>query len=67
MVDDGAPYSGLGSIGLRALSKCIMPEWNGALDPLPDLVQHPPFWQFLKSRDASKSKRFLGSVDLTVT
>lgn len=33
LVDDGAPYSGLGVVELRSLAPCLLPDWDGTLQP----------------------------------
>ena len=43
LVDDAAPYSGMGIVELRALAPYLLPDWNGSFDPLPDLVKDKPF------------------------
>ena len=66
MVDDGAPYSGLGITELRTLSSRIMPGWNGDLEPLPDCIADRPWWQYGNGDHSSETRRILGSVYLSV-
>lgn len=44
LLDDGAPYSGLGMEELKLIQKYVWPKWNGQLDPLPKTVKDRPYW-----------------------
>jgi len=65
LVDDGAPYSGIGYIELSMIAKHVCPDWNATLDPLPDLVSERPFWQYGTGQHVSEARKILGSIFLT--
>ena len=62
LVDDAAPYSGMGIVELRALAPYLLPKWNGSFDPLPDLVKDKPFWQYGNGSHSSGRRRMIGSL-----
>lgn len=62
LLDDGAPYSGIGSTELKLIAELVCPEWNGNLDPIPDSVADRPYWQYGSGEHRSAAKRILGSV-----
>ena len=62
LVDDAAPYSGLGIVELQALHPQLIPEWDGTLEDIPDSVKDRPFWQYGSGEHASPRRRILGSV-----
>lgn len=66
VVDDGAPYSGMGLDEFRQLQSTIMPTWDDVLDPLPAVVADRPFWQYGKGKHASKPRKILESLFLTI-
>ena len=66
MVDDGAPYCGMGLEELLKLATSIMPNWNGKLEPLPSSIISRPWWQYGKGNHASQAKKILGSVMLSL-
>jgi len=65
LLDDGAPYSGIGLEEFKLLQSIVYPSWNGKFDGLPDTVKHRPFWQYGVGSHSSKSRRIIGSVMLT--
>lgn len=67
MVDDGAPYSGIGIQELANLFESINCEWNGKLNPIPKTVRATPFWQYGSGSHSSKPRPILGPVDLQLT
>lgn len=62
LVDDGAPYSGLGIVELRTLATSLLPDWDGKLDPVPVQIQSRPYWQYGKGSHASSKRKILGSI-----
>ena len=62
LLDDGAPYSGIGSTELKLISNFVCPEWTGELDPIPDAVADRPYWQYGIGDHSSQSKKIIGSV-----
>lgn len=62
LVDDGAPYSGLGLVELRTFARNLLPQWKGELDPLPNSVVDTPFWQYGSGSHASPKRAILGSI-----
>ena len=65
LLDDGAPYSGLGTAEFHVLQPEVLPEWNQKFDPIPESVKHTPYWQYGTGSHASQRKRIVGSVLLT--
>ena len=59
MVDDGAPYSALGSTELRLRGIC-----DTSLDPIPPAIKNFKFWQFGSGAHSSPAKPILGSKHL---
>ena len=55
MVDDGAPYSGVGLKELRVLANYITPTWDGTLEPILDSIAARPFWKYGKGQHTSAS------------
>ena len=46
LLDDAAPYSGIGFHELKLLSPYLNTNWNGKLDPLPESVSDRSHWQY---------------------
>ena len=65
LVDNAAPYNGIGIVELRAISKGVFHSWNGDLDPLPESIQDRPYWQYGSGSHASRRRSILGSIVLT--
>lgn len=65
LLDDGAPYSGIGEIELKHIQTYVCPLWDGNLEPLPDTIADRPYWQYGTGKHSSQAKRILGSVMLT--
>ena len=64
LLDDGAPYSGMGLSEFKILQEILLPTWNGEFDPVPaDLGTH---WQYGNGEHSSESRKILGSVFLNV-
>ncbi len=42
LLDDGAPYSGIGLLDFKLIQPFMLPDWSGAYDPLPDFVKNRP-------------------------
>ena len=66
LVDDGAPYSGMGMHEFTLLKPVLLAEWNGQLDPIPASIADRPYWQYGVGSHASAPRRILGSVLLSV-
>lgn len=64
LLDDGAPYSGIGMSELQLLSQLLLPLWNGTLDPVPDCISGRANWQYGIGDHASASKPIIGSIVL---
>ena len=62
LLDDAAPYSGIGFHELKLLSPYLNTNWNGKLDPLPESVSDRSHWQYGSGNHSSDSRRMLGSV-----
>ena len=62
LLDDGAPYSGLGIHELTILSPFLHTNWNQKLDPLPAAIADSTHWQYGSGAHSSESRRMLGSI-----
>lgn len=67
LLDDGAPYSGMGSNEFKILQPIIFPKWTGKLDPLPSSIADRPFWQYGIGEHSSDVRRIIGSVMVSAT
>ena len=65
LLDDGAPYSGIGLEEFLVMQPLLLPKWNGKLDPVPDHLSSYKFWQYGSGEHASASRKIIGSVSLT--
>ncbi len=43
LLDDGAPYSGIGLDEFIMIQPLVLPAWSGTFDPLPEAVRDRPF------------------------
>ena len=43
LVDDGAPYCGMGIVELRSLYNYLLPSWDGSLQPIPSHIRGTPY------------------------
>ena len=66
LVDDGAPYSGLGMQQPADIAEQIMIGWNGQLGRLPPEVRDRPYWQYGSGTYSSMRRRILGSNVLSM-
>lgn len=64
LLDDGAPYSGMGLDEFNLLQPIIYPTWDGELLPLPKEIEACPYWQYGTGQHSSESRKILGSVIL---
>ena len=64
LLDDAAPYSGMGTDEFELLAPILLPNWNGEYEPLPESVSNRPYWQYGSGNHASESRRIIGSVML---
>lgn len=62
VLDDGAPYSGIGMDEFKIVKPIMLPEWDGKLEELPDCIKDRPRWQYGMGSHSSKTRRILGSV-----
>ena len=67
LLDDGAPYSGIGEQEFHILRSKLQTNFNGTFDELPIEIAHRPYWQYGNGNHASKSKRIIGSILIDVT
>lgn len=45
LLDDGAPYSGIGHQELKMMQEVILLGWDGKFEKLPETVRHcPHYW-----------------------
>eukprot|EP00171_Calliarthron_tuberculosum_P002818 IDg2818t1 len=62
LLDDGAPYSGIGLAEFTMLQEMILSNWSGEFDPLLDDIKDRPLWQYGTGSHASETRKFLGSI-----
>jgi len=62
LLDDGAPYSGMGIQEFKMIQPMILPEWNGKFDALPDSIKERPFWQYGSGSHSSPFRKIIGSI-----
>lgn len=62
LVDEGAPYCGMGIVELIALYKYLLPSWDCSLKPIPSQITETPYWQYGLGSHASSRRRIMGSV-----
>ena len=62
LVEDGAPYSGIGLQELNLISPYLRTQWNQKVDPLPDPISDRTHRQYGSGNQSSQSRRMLGSV-----
>ena len=67
LLDDGAPYSGIGISELKFLFPFLRNKWNGKFNPLPDSISDCTHWQYGTGTHSSDSRRMLGSVMLSAS
>ena len=65
LVDDGAPYSGLGVEAFHRIQPLVFPDWNGRFDALPHSVASRPYWQYGTREHSSETRAIISSVTLT--
>ena len=64
LLDDGAPYSGMGVSEFKLLQPIILPNWTKKLEPNPNEIKSRTFSQFGDGEQASAPKTIIGSVML---
>lgn len=62
LVEDGEPYSGMGTKDFTLLKSLLVPEWNGKFDLFPESIADRPYWQYGTGKHTSPPRRILGSV-----
>ena len=67
LLDDGAPYSGIGAKEFQIAHPFILPAWNGQYDPIPDSIADRPWWQYGTGSHSSAARRILGNVLIEAT
>jgi len=65
LLDNAAPYSGIGIEEFKLLQPLICPDWAGKFDPLPSEVSQTPFWQYGSGLHSSEARPILGSLLLS--
>ena len=66
LLDDGAPYSGMGFDDFKTIQPYVLPSWSGKLDPIPPKIASRPFWQYGTGAHSSETRSIIGSVLLSV-
>jgi len=64
LLDNAAPYSGMGLDEFRLLQPFLLPDWHGKLEPLPTQIADRPFWQYGTGNHSSQVRKILGSLML---
>lgn len=67
LLDDGAPYSGMGLSEFLLLQPMLIPNWDGSILPVPREIEACPFWQYGSGEHSSEPRNILGSVLLNAT
>lgn len=62
LLDDGAPYSGIGIEEFNMIQPVVIPGWKGVFDALPDSVKDRPRWQYGNGEHSSKWRNIIGSI-----
>lgn len=65
LLDDGAPYSGMGLADFQVLQPLLLSDWNGELLSLPKHLQSRPYWQCGNGEHSSETRKILGLVLLS--
>ena len=58
LVDDAAPYSGLGIVELQDLHPQLLPEWDGTLEDIPDSVRIDRFGNMALENMQARDEEF---------
>lgn len=66
LLDDGAPYSGMGLREFTVLQPILLPNWKGTMHAVPDVLQDYSYWQYGNGDHSSDPRRILGSVPLCI-
>ena len=64
MVDDGSPYSAIGSVELYLICHSTPDKIDTLISPLPDSIAHYRYWKFGSGTHTSEAKPIRGSVML---
>ena len=62
LLDNAAPYRGIGFHELNILPTYYNTNWNGKLDLPPESVSDRSHWQYGSGKNSSVSRHMLGSV-----
>jgi len=62
LLDDGAPYCGMGENEFKILQPLILPNWTGSFEDLPESIANRPFWQYGVGEHSSDIRRIIGSI-----
>ena len=62
LLDDGAPYSGIGVNELKLLDSNLSTNFRSGLDPIPSEIKDRPFWKYGTGNHASELRKILGSI-----
>ena len=65
LLDDGAPYSGIGIHELKLLTPYLREKWDGKIHPIPAPISDKTHWQYGTGSHSSESRKMLGSVLLS--
>eukprot|EP00171_Calliarthron_tuberculosum_P022021 IDg22021t1 len=64
LLDDGAPYSGIGINEFKLIQPFVLPNWSGKLDAIPESVADRPYWQYGTGSHSSELRKIIGSLVL---
>ena len=67
LLDDGAPYSGIGLHEFTVLQPMLLPKWNGKCDAIPYEFNDFPYWQYGSGSRSSEKRKLLGSININLT
>lgn len=66
LLDNGAPYIGLGFEEFKILKPILHQNWNGIFDKLRNDRSDLPYWQYGSGSHASDPKRIIGYIIINV-
>lgn len=66
LLDDGAPYRGMGLREFTVWQRNLLPHWKGTMDAAPDVLQDYSYWQYGDGDHSSDPGKILCSVPLCI-
>lgn len=66
LLDDCAPYSGVGFVELSIIKQLIFPNWNGSLDKISESIADRPYWQYGIGEHSNSARKIMASLFIDV-